>query len=114
MKKTLRGIARHARSTLAAIAIGALVSANTACVTVGKTFDTTHAGEVRTGQTRGEIVRWFGEPAWGNKLSLLDSPRGCVKRYRYAFADDVGSHVLWIDFDERDLVCNSVYSTGPS
>lgn len=80
------------------------------CATVGHSFDTTHVSEVRRGLPRAEIVAWFGEPIPGNKQSLADSPQGCVKRYEYNFATASESHVLWIDFDARDAVCNVVYS----
>ena len=84
-------------------------SSNAACVSAGKEFDTTHVNDIRKGQAREEIVRWFGEPSRGDKLSLVDSPRGCVKRYRYKFADSDESRVLWIDFDWRDQVCDAIY-----
>jgi hypothetical protein len=89
-----------------------LVMSSFSCVTVGKEFETTHVNDVRKGQSRSEIVSWFGEPATGNKFALVESPRGCVKRYRYNFADEGHSYVLWIDFDEHDQVCNTVSSTG--
>ena len=86
----------------------------TGCATIGKPFDATRVSKVRNGQSHGEIVAWFGEPTTGNKLSLADSPHNCVKRYRYNFATSDESHVLWIDFDSRDTVCNIIYSGGPS
>lgn len=102
------------RNTLWVAALGAAALMNAACVTVGKTFDTTRVADLREGQSRADVVRWFGEPARGNKMSLVDSPQGCVKRYLYAFADRDESHVLWIDFDTHDRVCSTRYSTGPS
>ena len=86
----------------------------TGCATVGKPFDTTRVDEVRKGQGEDEIVAWFGAPTRGNELSLADSPHHCVKRYRYNFATSDESHVLWIDFDTRNTVCNVIYSGGPS
>ncbi|MFO0611463.1 MAG: hypothetical protein U0414_02660 [Polyangiaceae bacterium] len=102
------------QNRLWAAVLGVSTLANASCVTVGKTFDTTRVAEVREGQSRADILRWFGEPARGNKLSLVDSPRGCVKRYLYAFADGDRSHVLWIDFDVNDRVCSTRYSGGPT
>jgi hypothetical protein len=84
------------------------------CASVGRPFDTTHVERVRRGQARNEVVSWFGEPGPGDKLSLADSPHGCVKRYRWGFADARASYVLWIDFDARDEVCNVVYSGAAS
>lgn len=84
------------------------------CATVGKPFDTTHVNEVRRGQSRAEIVAWFGEPGRDDRESLVDSPHGCVKRYRYNFATSRESHVLWVDFDARETVCNVVYSGAQS
>jgi outer membrane protein assembly factor BamE (lipoprotein component of BamABCDE complex) len=87
-----------------------LAMCTVSCVTVGKEFDTTHVNDVRRGQSRTEIVHWFGEPASGNKFALVESSQRCVKRYRYNFADREASYVLWIDFDASDQVCNTVYS----
>src|SRR4051812_40088709 len=78
-------MSRWSLSAPATLALCALL--NVSCVTVGQPFDTARLRDVYKGQPRTEVVDWFGEPAHGNKLSLVDSPNGCVKRYRYAFAD---------------------------
>jgi hypothetical protein len=103
-------MSRWSLSAPATLALCALL--NVSCVTVGQPFDTARLRDVYKGQPRTEVVDWFGEPAHGNKLSLVDSPNGCVKRYRYAFADREHSFVLWVDFDDRNRVCNTVVAEG--
>lgn len=90
----------------------ASAASTVSCVTVGKPFDTKRADNVREGQSRGDVVRAFGEPSPGNKLSLVDDPSACVKRYRYGFADGTGAYVLWVDFDAEDRVCRTIFTSG--
>jgi hypothetical protein len=106
------GAARRGRWRPLLSILFASAMSNLSCVTVGKPFDPRRATNLREGESREDVVRTMGEPSAGNKLSLVDDRAGCVKRYRYAFADGTGAYVLWVDFDQEDRICRTIFTSG--
>ena len=93
-----------------------LLAALCGCATVGKSWDTTPAHDVRKGvHDKTQMIAWFGEPT--TKTSpLANSPAGCVERWQWTYAHSVYgsgtiSDVLVVDFDAKDKVCDNAYST---
>ncbi|MCC6521536.1 MAG: hypothetical protein IT373_02640 [Polyangiaceae bacterium] len=85
------------------------------CATVGKQFDTTHAGDVQKGtHDKAQMTAWFGEPH--QKTSpLTGHPAGCVERWQWTYAHSVAggstvSDVLIVDFDGAGKVCDNAFS----
>jgi outer membrane protein assembly factor BamE (lipoprotein component of BamABCDE complex) len=84
------------------------------CATVGQEFATEHVNDVRVGsQTKDQIKSWFGEPFMVTTMS--GSPKGCVESWMYkhahaAIGAKATAQVLVVNFDDKNLVCDTAYS----
>ena len=83
------------------------------CATVGREFDTTHVHDVKSGQTKGDIAAWFGEPT--QRTTFNANAKGCIERWQYTHATahaggSAQAQVLLVDFDGAGAVCDTAYS----
>ena len=95
-----------------ALVVG-IVMTLAACATVGRPFDTTHVHDVRAGQNKTAVTRWFGQPTqW---TTFAANAKGCSERWQYTHATATAggsahAQVLLVDFDQAGVVCDTAYS----
>lgn len=102
----------HARPLARGLGLALAALALSACLTVGRPFDSSRVGQLQIGKTtRDEVHRMFGEP-W--RTGLEDGRRTWTYgHYRYKLFGVTETQDLVIRFDPKGVVASYTFNAAP-